>query len=341
MHPMEVMGTGQLIPISSSDTSQVGQARRRAVAIAAALGFGEVRLGELSIIVTEAANNIAAHANEGQLIVSPWSLEGQAGVDIFAIDKGRGILDIHQACEDGFSTGGTAGQGLGAVSRLAGQFQVSSAPNSGTILFARVYRDLAKPDVAIKDSSLGAISIPIAGETACGDAWSASFDGSRSVYLMADGLGHGPFASEAAREAVRIFQDIPDRAPEFILKEIHRSLTKTRGAAVSIAEILHDQGTLNYAGAGNISCVVYSAGKTKSCVSMNGTVGHSVAKFQQFSYPWENNATLILHSDGLTTRWNLDQYPGLASRHPAVIAALLYRDFVRGRDDVTVLVTRK
>ena len=38
------------------------------------------------------------------------------------------------------------------------------------------------------------------------------------------------------------------------------------------------------------------------------------------------------------TRWNLADYPGLALRHPAVIAAVLLRDFDRGRDDATVVV---
>jgi hypothetical protein len=75
-------------------------------------------------------------------------------------------------------------------------------------------------------------------------------------------------------------------------------------------------------------------------VSMNGTVGHSVAKFQQFSYPWERGSLLIMHSDGIATRWNVEQYSGLASSHTALIAAVLYRDFSRGRDDATVLVSR-
>ena len=47
-----------------------------------------------------------------------------------------------------------------------------------------------------------------------------------------------------------------------------------------------------------------------------------------------------MHSDGLQSRWNLRDYPGLALRHPAVVAALLHRDFTRGRDDVTVLAIR-
>ena len=47
-----------------------------------------------------------------------------------------------------------------------------------------------------------------------------------------------------------------------------------------------------------------------------------------------------MHSDGLISHWKLDAYPGLALRDPALVAAVLYRDFQRGRDDVTVLVAR-
>jgi hypothetical protein len=47
-----------------------------------------------------------------------------------------------------------------------------------------------------------------------------------------------------------------------------------------------------------------------------------------------------MHSDGLTSRWKLADYLGLSHRVPALIAAILYRDFKRGRDDTTVLVAR-
>ena len=36
--------------------------------------------------------------------------------------------------------------------------------------------------------------------------------------------------------------------------------------------------------------------------------------------------------------WNLDAIPGLSGAHPGLIAGVLYRDFRRGRDDVTVVV---
>jgi hypothetical protein len=147
-------------------------------------------------------------------------------------------------------------------------------------------------------------------------------------------------AAEAAFEAVRIFHQVSSYAPDRILTEIHQALGKTRGAAVSVAEILHEQRTVNYAGAGNIVAAVWAEGRSRSLVSMNGTVGHSVGRIQQFSYPWTPESLLIMHSDGLATRWAVEQYPGLASRHPGLLAGVLFRDFSRRRDDATILVSR-
>jgi hypothetical protein len=75
-------------------------------------------------------------------------------------------------------------------------------------------------------------------------------------------------------------------------------------------------------------------------VSYPGIVGHEVRKIQEFTYPWSQDMPLIMHSDGLATHWNLDQYPGLTARRPSLIAGVLYRDFARGRDDVTVVVAK-
>ena len=60
--------------------------------------------------------------------------------------------------------------------------------------------------------------------------------------------------------------------------------------------------------------------------------------FRQYQYPWPAGALLVMHSDGLASHWSLDSYPGLRLRHPALVAAVLYRDHQRGRDDVTVVV---
>jgi anti-sigma regulatory factor (Ser/Thr protein kinase) len=331
--------THRLVPIVANDSSQIGNARRQALSVAGSLGFDETRQGQVGIIVTETARNIAAHAGTGDLFLCPWSLSDTVGIDIFGLDRGKGIPNIEKALEDGYSTAGTAGQGLGAISRLATEFQIYSTASLGTALFARILQgsDTRQPP---QNLSFGAISLPVTGEFANGDAWSSSHTPERSIYIVADGLGHGPMAAEAAQEAIKAFHQAPSLSPERILKDVHGALAKTRGAAVSVAEILHREHILNYAGAGNIAAAIWSKGKSRSLVSMNGTVGHTIARIQSFAYPWEPNSLLIMHSDGVGTRWNMEQYPGLAQRHPALVAAVLFRDFSRKRDDATIVVSR-
>jgi anti-sigma regulatory factor (Ser/Thr protein kinase) len=337
---MEVTPPSIAMPVTQADSSQTGHARRQALALAYQMGFSELSQGQLAIIVTEAAANIAAHAGQGELLLVPWRFRGDSGIDVLALDNGKGMADVGRSLEDGYSTAGTAGQGLGAMSRLADGLQIYSAPGRGTALLARVTRESATAARSSGDYVLGAVSLAMAGETQCGDAWSADFTPQRSIYIVADGLGHGPSAAEAAQEAVRVFEQAPHLSPVRILTDAHLALAKTRGAAVSIAEILHDKAIVNYAGVGNVAGVIHDRGKSRSMVSMNGTLGHSVGRIQHFSYPWEKTSALIMHSDGLATRWSMDQYPGLGTRHPALLAGVLYRDFCRRRDDVTILVSR-
>ena len=74
--------------------------------------------------------------------------------------------------------------------------------------------------------------------------------------------------------------------------------------------------------------------------SHNGTVGHQLQRIQEFTLPWNSDSILVMHSDGLKSDWDLKRYPGIWSKHPALIAGMFYRDFSRERDDVTVLVAK-
>ncbi len=116
----------------------------------------------------------------------------------------------------------------------------------------------------------------------------------------------------------------------------------TRGAAVAIAQIKLDEQSLCYAGVGNIAGSILSQtlATGKGLISHNGTVGAGMRKVQQFNYEYPAGSVLVMHSDGLKSRWNFDPYPGLIMKHPAIIASVLHRDFRRDHDDVTVSVLR-
>ena len=99
---------------------------------------------------------------------------------------------------------------------------------------------------------------------------------------------------------------------------------------------------MKFVGVGNIAAHLRSraAAAGRGLVSHNGIVGGTVRKIQEFEYECPVDGLLVLHSDGLQSRWDLERYAGLLARHPAVIAGVLYRDYTRGRDDVTVAVVR-
>jgi len=139
---------------------------------------------------------------------------------------------------------------------------------------------------------------------------------------------------------VRVFHAQYQRDLIAILQAMHLALRSTRGAAVALSAIDVDAQVIRHAGIGNISAVVWVAGVSRGLMSHNGIVGHEARKFQELAYPFPRSATLVLHSDGLATRWNLDGYPGLVVHDPALLAGVLYRDFQRERDDVTILVAR-
>ena len=158
--------------------------------------------------------------------------------------------------------------------------------------------------------------------------------------MLVDGLGHGSLAAEAAREAVRIVVENDSSCPAVLLKDCHDALKKTRGAAVAIATIDRERQLVSFCGLGNISAALLTPQHSRGLASHNGTVGHQMHRVQEFTVPWSPDAVLVMHSDGLATRWDLNNYPGIWTRPAGMIAAVLYRDFQRERDDSTVMVAK-
>jgi anti-sigma regulatory factor (Ser/Thr protein kinase) len=320
--------------IAIADRSSIGETRRSAIHIAEILGFGERRRSDIGIVATEIATNVLLHAQRGEVLVCPSQSKDAGCLDILGLDSGAGIADIGRAMEDGFSTVGTAGQGLGAIRRLSDDASLYSAPTKGTVQWARFVVGSAIPV-----QEFGLVSIPVHGETECGDGFFAEIGNSQSLYMVVDGLGHGPGAAEAAKEAIATVRKL-SREPLFeMISRSHDALKKTRGAAMSIALIDHDRLTATYAGVGNISAALISGSSSRSLVSQNGTLGAVIPRtVQEYNYPIERNTSLLMFSDGLSTKTGLGGYLGLQNRNPMLVAGVLYRDFGRKRDDATVLL---
>lgn len=340
----EITKTNYLFPLS--DPTQIGGVRRKAAVLAGQLSFNETQIGRLSIIISELATNLIKHAKSGEILLRPIASSKGMGLEILSLDNGPGMVNWARCMENGYSTAGTLGGGLGAIKRQSHFLDIFSSPGLGTAIYSQIGATEAFSLDSEDPFQVGLVSLPLKGESRCGDGWSVYQKEDKAKVLMVDGLGHGPLAEEPALKAMKVFQKKAALPLLEILQIEHEALKRTRGAAIGLVQIDLLRNVAHFTGVGNISGqIIPSLGhldyKTIQMVSINGTVGVEIRKTMEFTYQWKRNSILILHTDGLRTQWKINKYPHLLEKHPTLIAAVLYRDFQRGKDDVTVIVLRE
>ena len=331
-------GGPQTVLVKVEHESDIGGARRAAARIADDVGMSESEAGALALVVTETATNIARHARRGFIVLRFEGSSEDALVEMVGVDSGPGIADLARAFADGFSTGGTAGKGLGAMKRMSHQFDIWSLAGGGTAIVARF--PLAKHGISSR-RRIGVVCTPVAGETACGDAWMVEPVRDGTLIALVDGLGHGPDAAVAADTAISVIQRRKTSSLSDIIQAAHGALRSTRGAAVQLAIADMRSKTVRSVAVGNISASCITHGGSKSIPSQPGIVGMQMPHVREVTIPWSGDSLLVMHSDGISTRWKLDSYPGLRLRDPALAAAVLFRDFARAHDDATIITFRE
>jgi len=298
------------------DATAVGEAQRTAAVLAEQCGLDEIAVAS---VVTELATSVQRRGG-GHLLFR-------------AVDDVTGRYFETIACDNGLELEG--GDGLGSIARLSTDFDVFSQTGNGTVVLSRV------GTVAPLPCLVGVVSIPYPGEDVCGDTYRVQCEGARVRASVIDGLGHGEGAAAAATAALAALDRAARRTLVEVLDEAHRALRDTRGAALGVGEFDFIARRLEWVGVGNIAGTVFdTSGKTHGVVSQNGIVGRTVRNVRTFHYDWPVGGTAVLMSDGITTSWDLERYRGVMRRHPAIVAALVHRDFNRGRDDATVMVLR-
>jgi anti-sigma regulatory factor (Ser/Thr protein kinase) len=314
------------------DQSQVSEARRAVIVAAAEHGFEQANLDRLTLVATELGTNLIKHTPRGgYFLMQCLKHEGNYGIELFAMDDGPG-MNVESCIVDGYSTTRTLGTGLGSVKRLSDSFDAYSTAK-GSVIHTRAW--VKKPHPVLK--SIGGLTVPLKGERVSGDKWTVCELNDAMYCLVVDGLGHGFEASEASKLAVKRFGENLTMPPAAMLKLLHNSLRGTRGAVAAVAYIDLKERTLTYSGLGNIVGVLSNGTDRKHLVSLNGTLGYESRKIMEFKFPWANESSLIMHSDGLSSRAS-DELDHLETTSPSLIAASLYFRQTKSTDDATVLV---
>jgi len=320
------------------DRSMVSFLKREMHNLAKSCGFPDKRAAETDIIVAELTSNLIKFAGSGELLYRA-TYEGEAhAIEIYCTDEGTGIENVHKFMADGVSTSNTMGSGLGAIARLSDLFEIYSARHRGTVQYVRIAaQPRQRPPVRREPFEWAAMQVNCPNETVCGDGYLVKQTKSGFQVLVGDGLGHGAHAHEAVEEAVRAFRVSRENDPAEVIREIHAAVRKTRGLVATVAAADPKAGTWRLCGVGNISTRIALGAENKNYSPYNGIIGNNIPRtLNSAEVPYLKSQLLVMHSDGVRTRWKLGDYPGLQKESPRLIAATLYQRNTRGNDDATV-----
>jgi len=322
-----------------ADRSYFALLKKEIHSICVKAGFTEMRTGEIDIIVAEIVSNLVKHGNGGKLLVKLIKEQSIEGIELISIDDGEGIADLSRMMTDGASTTNTLGHGLGAIKRLSNVFQVYSQKGWGTILLSRVFKEELPYQKKVNEIRSVVVAKP--GEEKCGDAFYCRI-GSHAVRLfLGDGLGHGAEAAIAVNTAIQSFKYSQEECAADIIREMHKSVRKTRGLVGTAALYLKKERRWRICGVGNICTRLLSGIEVRNNMAYNGIIGHNIPNtMKDQELEAENAQVLLLCSDGIKTKWDITKYPGVLKYDLSILAAVIFKDYARHTDDMSVVAVR-
>lgn len=305
--------------------------------------FSETQAGKIDIIVSEISSNLVKHAGGGELLFRISEPDEKNSVfEVLGIDQGPGITDTARMIRDGVSTTHTLGQGLGAIHRLSDMAQLYSRPGWGTIVYGMVKtKNKVMTGTGTSGIDIRALCVNKPREAVCGDGYRVKQTRSKVIIFFGDGLGHGLRAKEAIDRAGECLLECQADEPVEIIREMHEKIRRTRGLVGTLAVYNVHRDEWRLCGVGNISTRLYSGIQFKNYMSYNGTIGLNLPSSMNAStFPAETNQFVIMCSDGVRTRWDLNKYPSILKYDGMMLAAAIYKDNARGTDDASVLIAK-
>jgi serine/threonine protein phosphatase PrpC len=175
-----------------------------------------------------------------------------------------------------------------------------------------------------------------AGETANGDAYRIVEREAGTVVVVADGLGHGPAAREAAILLCALVEASPfDASPASLFDAASRQLRATRGAAGAILKLRG--ASAEFTGLGNIA--IASHPRTRAlAASVPGIVGRPGRTPRVFAFELEPGDLIALYTDGIRRHFELGPFASSISLKDAADDLLGLHG--KDADDATCVLAR-
>jgi hypothetical protein len=179
-------------------------------------------------------------------------------------------------------------------------------------------------------------------ETVSGDMTFIDRGRTKLRIAVADGLGHGPAAREAAQRTVHALHGQLHLSLEEAVLKAHESAASTRGATLGVVDLDFETKMVRATTVGNIRIVMFfGAGRLWSPCGTDAVLGHGRGTFhgrlevrvEQHQLP--GDALLALFSDGLQSQLRL---PWQRAIEPEELALQLFSSYGVATDDATLLL---
>jgi phosphoserine phosphatase RsbX len=164
--------------------------------------------------------------------------------------------------------------------------------------------------------------------------------GEEKVFVgIVDGSGHGPEAHTIAQASRDFLEKNKDGELPGLMKGLHENLRGTRGGVAIIGKLDHEARQFRYVGIGNI--VLRKFGKSSErAVTQDGVIGYQIRTPKEKLMQISGGDVLVMHTDGITSYFDENDYPGILKDDAKTIANNLIKKFGKNDDDATCIVIR-
>jgi phosphoserine phosphatase RsbX len=174
--------------------------------------------------------------------------------------------------------------------------------------------------------------VPKAGEHVSGDVAIFRLVDGIALFAVIDALGHGPHAAEVAQSGAAYLREASlDQDAAALMSGLHRSLSKSRGAAAMVCR--WRDGRIQGCGVGNVELA--SIRTRVPVVLTPGIIGGTVRVLRPFEGPAARGSRFVLYSDGISSRFSNEEI-GLLPRLEACRRVM--EKHRKPHDDATVMV---
>lgn len=176
-------------------------------------------------------------------------------------------------------------------------------------------------------------------ESVSGDAVFIKDEGDNLFICIFDGAGHGESAHKISCIGIRYIQENNHMSLPELMKGLHKKLNGTHGAVAIVGRLNIKEKKLSYVGIGNIFLRIFGE-TSKREITQGGVIGYQIRTPKEKCITINTGDIIVLHTDGISSRFNETDYPNIFWDDAKVISNTLLSTFGKSNDDATCAVIR-